>query len=342
MSSLVIPKIECIEEAGPSYGHFIAEPLEKGFGITLGNSLRRILLRYLPGAAVTQVWIDGIQHEFTSMPFIKEDVLEFLLNVKELRLKPLSGQPSKLVLSAQGEGDVHASDIEPNSDFEVVNGDLRLATIDSPEGKLYVEFTVEMGIGYQAGQSRDDMPVGTIPVDAVFSPVRKANFTTEPMHVGRETSNERLHLEVWTDETLSPAAAMSMAADILKKQLEPFVAFGAISLQEQKKREFTATIPADIYNIPIEQLDLSVRALNCLKRGDINTVGELVSMNEDEVSSLRNFGQKSRREVEEKLKGMDMILGAGSGLGDRNGKDAADADSASEESPADDADTELE
>ncbi len=323
MSSLVVPKIECKEE-GLNYGHFIAEPMEKGFGVTLGNSLRRVLLRYLPGAAVTQVWIDGVHHEFSPMKHVKEDCLEFLLNVKELRLKPLSGQPAKLVISKQGAGDVFAHDVEKNTDFEVVNPELRLATIDSNEGKIYAELSVELGIGYQAGESKDDMPVGTIPVDAIYSPVRKVNFTTEPMHAGRESSQERLHLEVWTDGTLSPAGAVSLAADILKQQMEPFVEYGAISSVEQEKRVFRATIPTDIYNMPIEQLDLSVRALNCLKRGDIDTVGQLVSMNEYEVASLRNFGQKSRREVEGKLKEMGMELGAGSGLGDRSDKSEAE------------------
>lgn len=313
MASLVVPKIECTEE-GPNYGHFTAEPLEKGFGVTMGNSLRRIMLRYLPGAAVTHVWIEGIYHEFSPIPFVREDVLEFLLNIKELRLKPLSGQPGKMVLSKQGEGKVYASDIEKSMDFEVVNPDLCLATIDSPEGKLFVEFTVEMGIGYQAGSTLEDAPAGTIPVDAIYSPVRKVNFTTEPMHVGRETSQERLHLEIWTDGTVTPATAMSVSADLLKGQLQPFVEYGAISRVEQEKRVFRATIPPDLYNMPIEQLDLSVRALNCLKRGDINTVGELVSMSEDEVASLRNFGQKSRNEVEEKLKEIGLVLGAGSGL----------------------------
>ena len=313
MASLVIPKIECVEE-GPGYGRFVAEPLEKGFGVTLGNSLRRVLLRYLPGAAVTHVWIEGIQHEFSPMPFIKEDTLQFLLNIKELRFKSYSGQPAKVTLLKQGEGGVYASDIENSTDFEVVNQDLLLATIDSQEGKIHAELSVEMGIGYKAGETKDDMPVGTIPVDAVFSPVRKANFTTEPMHAGRETSQERLYIEVWTDDSITPAAAVSLAAKILKEQMEPFVDFGKISMVEQEKRELKATIPSDIYDMPIEQLDLSVRALNCLKRSGVNTVGELASMNEDEVSSLRNFGQKSRKEVEEKLQDKDIILGSGSGL----------------------------
>jgi len=311
--SLVVPKIECIEEEA-NYGHFVAEPFETGFGVTVGNSLRRVMLRYLPGAAVTQVWIDGINHEFAPIPFVKEDVLAFLMNVKDLRLKPLSGQPGKLILSKQGEGKVYASDIEPNMDFEVINPDLCLATIDSAEGKLYVELTVEMGVGYQAGATKEDMPVGTIPVDAVYSPVRKANFSTEPVHFGREISQERLNLEVWTDGTITPATAVSMAADILKEQLESFVEYGAASSAEHQKKVFRATIPEDIYNMPIEQLNFSVRALNCLKRGDINTVGELVTMSEEEVASLRNFGSKSRKEVEDKLKEMGMVLGGGSGL----------------------------
>lgn len=330
MYSLVVPKIESIEEEA-NYGHFVAEPLETGFGVTMGNSLRRIMLRYLPGAAVTQVWIEGINHEFSPIPFVKEDVLAFLMNVKELRLRPLSGMSSKLILSKKGEGKVYASDIEPSMDFEIVNPDLCLATIDSPEGSLYVEMNVDMGIGYQAGVSKDDSAVGAIPVDAIFSPVRKANFSTEPMHIGRETSQERLRLEVWTDGTIAPAAAISMAAEILKEQLEAFVEYGAVSDAEQKKKVFRATIPEDIYNMPIEQLNFSVRALNCLKRGDINTVGELVTMSEEEVSSLRNFGSKSRKEVEDKLKEMGLVLGGGAGLRTQSEVAEAEDDAAAEE-----------
>ncbi len=314
MYSLVVPKIEIVEEEG-NYALFVAEPLETGFGVTLGNSLRRVMLRYLPGAAVTKVWIEGIYHEFSSIPYIKEDVLSFLMNVKELRLRPLSGQQGKLVLVKKGEGRVCASDIESNMDFEIVNPDLCLATIDSSEGELHVELDVELGIGYQTGKSNENMTIGTMPVDAIFSPVRKANFTTEPMHVGRETSQERLRLEVWTDGTIKPITAVSMAAEILKEQLETFIQYEAIADAEQQKSVFRATIPQDIYNMPIEQLDLSVRALNCLKRSDIDTVGELVTMSGEEVSSIRNFGIKSRNEVEDKLKELDLVLGSGSGLG---------------------------
>ncbi len=330
MADLVIPKIERVED-GLNYGHFVAEPLEKGFGITMGNSLRRVLLRYLPGAAVTQVWIDGVSHEFMPIPFIKEDVMEMLLNIKELRIKPLSGQPGKLILNKQGEGEIHASDIEKNVDFEIANPDLYLATIDSPEGKLYAEFTVEIGTGYRMSETRDDMPVGTIPVDSIFSPVRKVNFTTEPVHVGRETSQERLNLEVWTDGTMSPVMAVGMSADILRSQLEPFIQYSEGSAEEQKGALKTA-IPSDIYNMPIEQLDLSVRALNCLKRGDINTVGELVSMNEEEVASLRNFGQKSRREVEEKLKSMGLAFASGEGSSEKQEETAGEKEPETEQS----------
>ena len=185
MSHLAIPKIECIESRD-NFGRFLAEPLEKGFGTTLGNALRRVLLGYLPGAAVTRVKIEGIQHEFSPIPYVKEDTIEFLLNVKALRLKPVSGHPGKLILEVEGEGRVCAADIKPSTDFEIANPELYLATLDSPEARLYVELDVELAEGYREAESSDNVPVGTIPVDAIFTPVRKVNFTVEPVHVGRK------------------------------------------------------------------------------------------------------------------------------------------------------------
>jgi DNA-directed RNA polymerase subunit alpha len=307
LSQLALAKIECIESKD-NFGRFRAEPLEKGFATTLGNALRRTLLSYLPGAAVTRVTIEGIQHEFSTIPFIKEDVTEFLLNVKALRLKSLSGQAGKLILKIEGEGRVTAADIEPSTDFEIANPELYLATLDSPEAKLFVEFDVELGAGYREAESSDNLPIGTIPIDAVFTPIRKVNFTVEPTHVSRETSHERLELEIWTDGTISPAEAISQSARILDEQLAPFIDYARVSRIEAEKQLVRASIPDEKYNMPVEQLELSVRTMNCLRRGGITTVGELISKGEKELLSLHNFGQKSMQEIKEKLQALDLSL----------------------------------
>ena len=307
MSRLVIPKIDCVESED-NFGRFLAEPLEKGFGITLGNALRRVLLSYLPGAAVTQVRIEGTRHEFTKIPHAKEDVIEFLLNVKALRLKPLSNHPGKLILDVQGEGRVCAADITPSTDFEVTNPELCLITLDSPETRLYVEFDVELGEGYRPAESSDNMPVGTIPVDAIFTPIRKINFTIEPIHIGQETSRERLLLEMWTDGTTSPIDAISHAASILMEQLSPFVEYVKVSQMKAEEQLIRLAIPDEKYNLPVEQLDLSVRTMNCLRRSGIATVGELIGKKAKELLQLRNFGQKSFREIEDRLNAMGLSL----------------------------------
>ncbi len=307
MSGLAIANIECLE-SGENFARFKAEPLAKGFGVTLGNALRRVLLGYLPGAAVTRVRIEGIQHEFATIPSVKEDVTEFLLNVKALRLKPISGQAGKLTLAVEGEGRVTAADIEPSTDFEIANPELYLATLDSPEAKLYAEFDVELGEGYRESESGDDLLIGTIPIDAIFTPIRKVNFTVEPTHIGEEMSQERLDLEVWTDGTISPVDALSQGAKIISEQLTPFIDYARISRLEVEKEFIRASIPDETYNMPVEQLDLSVRTMNCLRRGGITTVGELISKGEKELLALHNFGQKSKQEVEERLAALGLSL----------------------------------
>ncbi len=309
MAGLAIPKIECTE-SGDKYGKFVAKPLEKGFGTTLGNALRRVLLRYLPGAAVTRVRIEGIQHEFSPIPYVKEDVMEFLLNLKSLHLKLFSDKPAKLVLEKKGEGEVHASDISPSTEVEIINPELYLATMDSPKAKISAELDVEAGMGYKPAESSDGLPAGTIPVDAIFTPVRKVNFTVEPINVGQEASLEQLFLEVWTNGAISPTNAVSYAASLLVEQLTPFVDYGLVSQSEDEKKALRASIPKDLFNMPVEQLDLSVRAMNCLRRSGITTVGELVSMGRKELLSLRNFGQKSKQEVEDRLKELGLNFSA--------------------------------
>ena len=315
MSHLVIPKIECVESRD-DFGRFSVEPLEKGFGVTLGNALRRVLLSYLPGAAVARVRIEGIQHEFSIIPNVKEDVTEFLLNVKAIRLKPLSSQPGRLILEAEGEGQVCAADIKPSTDFEIANPELYLATLDSPEARLYAEFDVELGEGYRQAESSDNLPIGVIPVDAIFTPMRKVNFVVEPTHVGKETSLERLYLEVWTDGTISPEDAINRGAGILIERLTPFVDYAKVSPKELEEKEklLRLSISEEQYNIPVEQLNLSVRTMNCLRRGGISTVGEVIAANEKNLFSLKsknklkNLGQKSRQEIEERLKELGLSL----------------------------------
>lgn len=310
MPNLAIAKIETVEIKN-NFGRFRAEPLEKGFGITLGNALRRVLLGYLPGAAVTKVKIEEIQHEFSAIPLVKEDVTEFLLNVKALRLKPISGQPGKLTLNVEGERRITAADIEPSTDFEIANPELYLATLDSPKAKLYAEFDVELGEGYREAEPSDNLPIGVIPVDAIFTPIRKVNFTVEPTHVSQEsqqTSRERLELEIWCDGTISPIEAISQGARILTEQLAPFIDYVRISRIETEKQLVRASIPDEKYNMLVEQLELSVRTMNCLRRGGITTVGELISKREKELLSLHNFGQKSMQEVKERLQSLGLSL----------------------------------
>ncbi|MBL7125619.1 MAG: DNA-directed RNA polymerase subunit alpha [Dehalococcoidales bacterium] len=327
MSRLVIPKIDCAESEN-NFGRFTAEPLERGFGVTLGNALRRVLFGYLPGAAVTQVRVEGIRHEFTTIPHAKEDVTEFLLNVKAMRIKPLSGQPGKLILDVQGEGQVCAADIKPSTDFEITNPETNLVILDSPEAKLYIEFDIELGEGYRTAESNDSMPVGTIPVDAIFSPIRNVNFTTEPIHAGRETSHERLVIEVWTDGTTTPVDAISRAAGILVEQLSPFVSYVKVSQMKAEEQLIRLSIPDEKYNMPVEQLDLSVRTMNCLRRGGIATVGELISKKSKDLLQLRNFGQKSYREIEERLKELGLSLTPPPGLMDETAPEEASPEEA--------------
>ena len=307
MSRLAIPKIECVESQD-NFGRFLAEPLESGFGVTLGNALRRVLLGYLSGAAVTRIRIDGVLHEFSIVPNMKEDVTEFILNVKELRLISLTGEPGKLVLEVAREGQVYASDIEYSNEFEIANPELYLVTLDSSEASLNVEFDVEMGEGYRPAEPNDDLPIGTIPVDAIFTPVLKVNFNVEPTHVGMETSRERLYLDVWTDGSVSPVDAISRSAAILAEQLQPFVNCSLVVDAEVEEQRVRLSISEELYNMPVDKMDLSVRTMNCLRRGGIETVGQIVSKGEKGLMAFRNFGQKSRQELEERLGEMGLSI----------------------------------
>jgi len=293
MLELSIPTVNCVESSG-NYGRFIAEPLEPGFGTTLGNALRRVLLSSLPGAAVTWVRIEGIQHEFSPIPHVKEDVMDFLLNIKQLRLCALSRQPGQLLLEAEGEGKVCAGDIKPSANFRIANPELYLVSLDSPQARLYVELNVELGKGYLPAKSADGLPVGALPVDAIFSPVRKVNFSVEPIKPGQEGSPEKLILEIWTDGTISPSEALNQSATILVNQFSSFTGLqvptaGGLPISPEK------------YDTPLEELNLSTRSRNSLRRAGIFTLGQLVERSREGLPPLPGLGAKSRAEVEELL-----------------------------------------
>ena len=304
------PRIDCeqLAEDG-SYGKFVVEPLERGFGITLGNSLRRVLLSSLPGVAVSSVKIDGVLHEFSTVPGVREDVTEIILNLKELCMKMHCDGTKKVIIDASGACEVKAGDMTVDSDVEIVNPDLHIATLD--EGaKLYMEIIVESGRGYVSADKnkRDDMPIGQIAVDSIFTPIRKVNFTVEDTRVGQITDYDKLTLEVWTDDTIKPDEAVSLAAKILTEHLMLFINLTEhvqgveimVEKEEDKKEK--------ILEMTIEELDLSVRSYNCLKRAGINTVDELVQRNEEEMMKVRNLGRKSLEEVQQKLVGLGLSL----------------------------------
>lgn len=298
-----------VEESTQDFTRIVASPLPPGFGITLGNALRRVLLSSLPGAAVTSLRIDGVQHEFSTIPNVKEDTIEFLLNVKELRLRPLSNRPGTLILDVTGrEGPVTAADIQVPEHYEIVNPELYLATIDSAEARLYVELNVEIGRGYVPAGQVDGTTVGVIPVDAIFSPVRKVNYQVEHTRVGQATNYDRLTLEVWTDGTISGVEAVSKSADILVEQFKIFSQMGrpALPVVERGLGAGVQLTP-DKYNMLIEDLNLSMRAYNCLRRSGLMTVGQVLEKSEDELLALRNFGRKSYDELRERLDEMGLL-----------------------------------
>jgi len=304
------PKIECVEMSPDSkYGKFVVEPLERGNGTTLGNSLRRILLSSLPGAAVTQVKIDGVLHEFSTIPGVAEDVVEIILNIKNLALK-MHGDGSKIIkIDAQGEGEVTAADIIADPDIEIVNPDLHIATLGEGS-RLYMEMTVEKGRGYVTAErnKQPNQPIGIIPVDSIFTPVKKVNYSIENTRVGNRTDYDKLTLEIWTNGAISPDEAASLGAKILSEHLNLFITLtdhvGDVEIlveKEEDKRD-------KVLEMTIEELDLSVRSFNCLKRAGINTVEELTQRTEEDMMKVRNLGKKSLEEVQQKLEALGLSL----------------------------------
>ena len=302
------PKLECVESA-PNYGKFVVEPLERGFGTTLGNSMRRVLLSSLPGVAATSIRIDGVLHEFSTIEGVKEDVTEIILNLKQLICKLHSEEPKKVIIDAIGPCEVKAGDILPDADVEIINPDLHLATIDA-NGRLHMEIVLDHGRGYVVSDrnKRPDMPIGEIAVDSIFTPITKVNFTVENTRVGQITDFDKLTLELWTDGSIQPEEAASLAAKILTEHLLLFINLTdhvqdveILKEKDDKKKE-------KILEMNIEDLDLSVRSYNCLKRAGINTVEELVQRDEDEMMKVRNLGRKSLEEVQQKLAQLGLSL----------------------------------
>ena len=305
MIGLTLPKVECVETTD-SYGRFVAEPLEKGFGITLGNALRRILLGSLPGAAITWVEIEGIQHDFSTIPHAKEDTIDFLLNIKAIRIRPLSRRPGNLLLEVSGEKQVTAGDITSSADFEIVNPDLYLISLDSDQAKLNVQFNVDIGRGYIPAGTADGLPIGAIPVDAVFTPIRRANYTVESSGVGETIGKERLTIEVWTDKTISPTEAITQSAAILIDQFSSFRELAKKLTEEGAEMSWQQLLTPEQYDKPLDQLNLSTHTYNSLRRGGVITLGQLLEKYNEGLSSLAGFGAKSQEEVEAVLKGLNL------------------------------------
>ena len=301
MLDIAMPKIEVVQ-AAENYGRFKIEPLDPGYGHTLGNALRRVLLSSIPGSAITKIKIDGVFHEFSTIPGVKEDVTEIVLNIKGIRLRSYAERPVKVLLTRQGAGIVRAEDIDTPSNVELVNPNHYICTLDSDDAQLEIEMTVERGKGYMAADQRDALPIGEIPVDAIFTPVPKVNYVVENMRIGQATDYDRLLIEIWTDGTIKAGDALSHAAQVLVQYSQTIADFNRLTTeQETPATPHGLVIPADIYDTPIEELDLSTRTYNCLKRADITKVGQVLEMDEKALLSVRNLGQKSMEEIRDKL-----------------------------------------
>ncbi len=301
MAEMSIPKVECVGIAD-NYGRFKIAPLETGYGLTIGNALRRILLSSLEGAAVTSVQIEGVYHEFASIEGIKEDVTEIILNVKGLRVKSYSDHPVTLRLEATGPKVVTAADIRPHAEVDVVSQDQPIATLDSEQAHLQVELVVEKGRGYVPAEARDETPIGMIAVDALFSPVTKVNYVVERTRVGQKTDYDQLIIEVWTDGTVAPGEALSEAAKILVDQARVIAAYAQGEMDLGPSPAVGMFVSPEASSRSVDDLQLSARTLNCLKRSHLLTVGQVLTKSKRELLAIRNFGERSLTELEEKLK----------------------------------------
>lgn len=304
------PKIEIVElNEDNTYGKFVVEPLERGYGATLGNSLRRILLSSLPGAAVSTIKIQGVLHEFSTIPGVLEDVTEMVLNIKELSAIMHTDEPQTLIIDAEGPCNITAGDIQTGPEVEILDKDLHIATIEE-DGKLYMELNMEKGRGYNSAEQNkeENITIGVLPIDSIFTPVKKVNFKVEDTRVGQVANFDKLTLEVWTDGTIKPDDATSLGAKILNEHLNLFITLTdhvndveiMVEKEEDKKEK--------VLEMTIEELDLSVRSYNCLKRAGINTVEELTQKTEEDMMKVRNLGKKSLVEVQHKLADLDLGL----------------------------------
>ncbi|MBD5560944.1 MAG: DNA-directed RNA polymerase subunit alpha [Clostridia bacterium] len=303
------PNIECTLTDDKRKATVVMGPLERGFGTTLGNSLRRVLLSCLPGAAVTSVRIEGVQHEFSTIPGVREDVTNIILNLKGLCARMHSDEPKTLTLDAKGPCDVTAKDIKTDADVEIVNPDLHIATLDKG-AKLSMTMTIARGRGYVLADKnkREDMPIGEIPVDSLFTPTQKVNFSVANTRVGQETDYDRLTLDVTTNGSMDADEAVSFAAKVLSEYLQKFIGITGDSEELEIMIEKEEDRKEKILDMTIEELDLSVRSYNCLKRANINTVEELIMKNEEEMMKVRNLGKKSLEEVQQKLETLGLSL----------------------------------
>jgi DNA-directed RNA polymerase subunit alpha len=302
-TNLVMPKIER-EAVARNYGKFVISPLEAGYGITIGNALRRILLSSLNGAAVTSIRITDVPHEFSEIPGVREDVLQFMLNLKKLRLIVHEGDSARLRLEVKGEGVVTAADIIAPAEIEIVNPELYLLTVDDDKAYLEIEMNVDRGRGYSPSDERGRLPIGELPTDAIFNPVRRVNYEVGRARVGQDTSFDSLIMEIWTDGTIKPEEALSSSAQILMAHLRDIGGVTEESLMIAAQEEEEPRVADEVYETPIENLDLTVRVFNSLKRTGITNVGEVLDMlekGEEAMLSIRNFGEKSLEELKERL-----------------------------------------
>ena len=304
------PRIKCIENPGDvSYGKYVVEPLERGYGTTLGNALRRILLSSLPGTAVTSIKISGVQHEFTTIPGVKEDVTDIVLNVKKIISKLHSNGPKTVYIECSGECEVTAGDIKSDGEVEILNPDLHIATLGS-DATLNMELTLNHGRGYVSADRNKPAQsvIGVIPVDSIYTPVHKVNYTVENTRVGNMTDFDKLTLEIWTDGTISARDAVSLGAKILCDHFTLFTDLSEVMGKSSTVVETTEKTQDKVLELTIEELDLSVRSFNCLKRANINTVADLISKTEEDMMKVRNLGRKSLEEVINKLAQMGLSL----------------------------------
>ncbi|NLC66966.1 MAG: DNA-directed RNA polymerase subunit alpha [Clostridium sp.] len=307
------PKIQLVEEnENGTYGKFIVEPLERGYGITLGNALRRMLLSSIPGVAPTSIKIDGVLHEFSTIPGVREDVTEIILNLKELHIKMDNNEvqgPRKVYIDAEGPGVIRGGDIKTDGEVEIVNKDLYIATLEE-DAKLYIEINVDRGRGYvsQAKNKTDDLPISTIPIDSIYTPVKRVNYSVDNTRVGQITDYDKLTLELWTDGTILTEEAISLAAKVLIEHFKLFMTLTSLGDDVEVMVEKEDDQKEKVLEMTIEELDLSVRSYNCLKRAGINTVDELTQKTVEDMMKVRNLGKKSLEEVEGKLSDLDLAL----------------------------------